>query len=57
MCLKVRLTHFVLECPPIRDRLPSLFQNVVLESLKSFYRLDQEVDIKRYLTAAIALAL
>lgn len=41
----------------VRDRLPSLFQNVVLESLEPFYRLDQEVDMNRYLTEATALAL
>lgn len=59
MWLKVRLTLcWNVPSPlPLEDRLPSLFQNVVLESLKSFYRLDQEVDINRYLTAATALAL
>ena len=36
-------TYFVLECPLynyIRDDFPSLFENVVLESLKSFFQLD-----------------
>ena len=40
--------HFVLECPlynPIRDEFPSLFENVILESLKSFFHLDHQVDI------------
>ena len=50
--------HFVLECPlydSIRDKFPSLFENVVLKSLKSFYKLDHQVDISLYLTEATAL--
>jgi hypothetical protein len=51
-------THFVLGCPlynPIRDKFPSLFENVVLGSLKSFFELDHQVDISLYLTKATAL--
>ena len=50
--------HFVLECSlynPIGDKLPSLFENVVLESLMSFFRLDQQLDISLYLTEATTL--
>ena len=46
-------THFVLECSlhkPIRDKFPSLFENVVLGILKSFFQLDHQVDIRLYLT-------
>jgi hypothetical protein len=44
--------HFVLECPlynPI-EKFPSIFENVILRSLKSFFQLDQFVDINFYLT-------
>ena len=33
-----------------RDKFPSLFENVVLEGLKSFFQLDHQVDISLYLT-------
>ena len=45
--------HFVLEWPrfnPIKDKFSSLFENVVLGSLKSFFQLDQQLDISLYLT-------
>ena len=48
----------MLECPmynPIRDKFPSLFENVVPRSMKSFCRLDQQVNISLYLIDAIAL--
>ena len=38
----------MLECPlykPIRDKLPSIYENVVLWSLESFFQLDHQVDI------------
>ena len=50
--------HFMLECPlynPIRDKFPSLFENVVPRSLKSFFPLDQQVKISLYLTKATTL--
>ena len=50
--------HFMLECPlykPIRDKFPSLFENVVLGSLKYFFQLDHQVDISLYLKEATAL--
>ena len=50
--------HFVLERPlhnPIRDKFPSLFENVVLGSLKSFIQMNHQVDISRYLTEATTL--
>ena len=50
--------NFMLECPmynPIRDKFPSLFENVVPRSMKSFFRLDQQVNISLYLIEAIAL--
>ena len=40
--------HFVLECPlykPMRVKFPTLFENVVLGSLKPFFQLGQQVDI------------
>ena len=49
--------HFVMECPiynPIRHKFPSLFENVVLGSLKSFFQLDYQVDISLYLSKATA---
>ena len=51
-------THFVLKCPlykPIRDKFPSTFDNVVLRSLKSFFQLDQQVNISMYPTETSAL--
>ena len=48
----------MLECPLynlIRDKFPSLFENVILGSLKSFFQLDHQVDISFYLMEAIAL--
>ena len=51
-------SHFVLECPlynPIRDKFPSLFENVVLGNLKSFFEFDHQVDNSLYLTEATAL--
>ena len=54
--------HFVMdevmECPVnifIRDNVPVLFKNVVLGGLKSFFRLDHQVDINLYLTQSTAL--
>ena len=50
-------THFVLECPlynPIRHNFPSVFENVVLGNLKSFFQSDHQVDISLYLTEATA---
>jgi hypothetical protein len=50
--------HFMLECPldnSIRDKFPSLFENIVLESLKSYLQLDHQVDISLYLTEATIL--
>ena len=37
------------------DRFQSLFENVVLGSLKSFLQLDHQVDISLYLKSATAL--
>ena len=48
----------MLECPlhkPIRDKFPSLFENVVTGSLNSFFQLDQQVDISLYLMKVIAV--
>ena len=50
--------HFVLECPLyffIRDKFQSLFEKVVLGSLKSSFQLDQQVDINLFLKKATAL--
>ena len=50
--------HLVLECPLydfIRDKFPSLFKNVVSGCFKSFFQLDQQVDIILYLTEATTL--
>ena len=44
--------HFVLEYPLynlIRDKFPSLFENAISRSLKSFFQLDQQVNISPYL--------
>ena len=46
-----------MECPlsnPIRDKFLSIFENVVLDSLKYYFQLDQ-VDISLYLTKATTL--
>ena len=48
----------MLRCPlynPIRDKFLSLFENVVLKSLESFFQWDHQIDISPYLTEAIAL--
>ena len=48
----------MLECPlynPSRDEFPSIFKNVVLGILKSFFQLDHQVGISPYLTEATAL--
>ena len=45
-------------CPqhnPIRDKCPSLFENITLGSLMYFFQLDHQVDISLYLTEVIAL--
>ena len=39
----------------MRDTFPSLFGNVVLRSLNSFFQLDQQVDISLPFTEATAL--
>ena len=48
----------MLECPlyhSINDKLQSLFEDVILKSLESFFQLDHPVDIGLTLTDAIAL--
>ena len=48
----------MLECPlynSIRDKFPSLFENVVPGSLKSFFQLNQQVNISLYPTEVTAL--
>ena len=48
----------MLECPlynSIRDKFQSLFENVVLGSLKSFFQLDHQHDISLYVIEATAL--
>ena len=50
--------YFSLECPlfnPIKDVFPSIFENVVPWSLKSFFQLDHQVDINLYLMEATTL--
>ena len=50
--------RLVLECPlynPIKDKFPSLFENVIIRSLKSFFQSDHQVDIHLYLTEATTL--
>jgi hypothetical protein len=47
----------VLECPlynPITCKFSSLFENVVLGTLKSLFQLDHRVDVSLYLKKAIA---
>ena len=48
----------MLECllyKSIKNKFPSLFENVVLGSLKAFFQLDRQVDISLYLTEATTL--
>ena len=40
---------------PLKVSFPSLFENVVLRSLKSFFQSDHQVDISLYITRAPAL--
>ena len=50
--------HFLLECPlynSIRDKFPSLSKKIIPGSLKSFFELDQQVNIRLYLTEATTL--
>ena len=50
--------HLVLECALYNfsmDKFPSLFENVQLGNLESFFQLDQQVDISLYLMKATAL--
>jgi hypothetical protein len=50
--------QFMLECTSTttsRDRIPSLFQNLVVGSLKSYFQLTYQFDISRYFTEATAL--
>ena len=50
--------HFMLEYPlykPIRFKFPSLFENVILECLKSFFQLDHQVNISLCLMEVTAL--
>ena len=48
--------HFVMECHLyIRDKFPSLFENVILGCLKSFFQLDHEVGVSLFLTKATTL--
>ena len=47
--------HFVLEYPHIKDRFPLLSENAVLESLRSFFRFDRQVEIILYVTQATTL--
>jgi hypothetical protein len=46
----------VMECHLyIRDKFPSLFEDVVPGCLKSFFHLDHEVDVSLYLTESTTL--
>ena len=50
--------QFVLECTPynpIGDKFPSLFENVMLGCLESFFRFDHQVEITLCLMEATAL--
>ena len=50
--------QFMFECSlynPIRDEFPSIFKDVVLWSLKSFFEFDHQVDISFYVTEATTL--
>ena len=40
---------------PIRDKYSSIYENIVPRSLKSFFQLDQQVNISLYLTEATTL--
>ena len=40
---------------PFRDKFPSLFENVLLGSLKSFVQINQQVNVSLYVTEATAL--
>jgi hypothetical protein len=54
----VNEAHFVLECPlynRIRDKSPPQFKSVVSGNLKSFFQLDQQVNISLYLTEITGL--
>ena len=57
LCLFENEAHFVLEYSlynHIRDKFPSLFENIILGSFKSSFQLDHEVDISLYLMESIA---
>ena len=41
--------HFVLKYNPIRDEFSPIFENIVLESLRYFFQLDNQLDITLYL--------
>ena len=50
--------QFMLECPlynPIRDTFSSIFENVVLWSLKSFFQSNHQVGLCLYLMEATSL--
>jgi hypothetical protein len=50
--------HIMLECPLynfISNKFPSILENVILGSLKSFFQLDLQVNISLYLTVANSL--
>ena len=50
----------MLECPIynfVRDKFQSLFENLILGSLQSFFQLDHQVDIGLYLMKATAFQL
>jgi hypothetical protein len=49
---------FLLECPldiSSRDKFQPLFEYAILGSLKSFFQVDQQVNISHFLTKATAL--
>ena len=46
--------HFLLECPLLEISF-LLFENVVLGSLKSFFQLDNQVDVGHYVTKLTTL--
>jgi hypothetical protein len=49
----------MLKCPlynSIRDKFPSLFENVILGSLESFFQSNHQVHISLHRTEAIILA-
>ena len=51
--------HIVLECPLynyITNRFPSMFDKVVLDTLKSFFQLDHQTHISLYLTKTTTLS-